>query len=93
MIVSALGPSPVDIDELIRTTGIATRKVLSCCSSWIWRDDSSATASSSFRSRCDWPSLVRIGFLVIGLFQGHMDKISEEWHLSALSDHAQPLEH
>ena len=27
-IVSALGPSPVDIDELIRATGIATRKVL-----------------------------------------------------------------
>ena len=26
-IVSALGPSPVDIDELIRATGIATRKV------------------------------------------------------------------
>jgi DNA processing protein len=26
-IVSALGPSPVDIDELIRSTGIATRKV------------------------------------------------------------------
>jgi DNA processing protein len=26
--VSALGPSPVDIDELIRATGIATRKVL-----------------------------------------------------------------
>jgi DNA processing protein len=25
--VGALGPSPVDIDELIRTTGIATRKV------------------------------------------------------------------
>ena len=27
LIVGALGPSPVDIDELIRTTGIATRKV------------------------------------------------------------------
>jgi DNA processing protein len=27
IIVGALGPSPVDIDELIRTTGIATRKV------------------------------------------------------------------
>jgi DNA processing protein len=27
IIVEALGPSPVDIDELIRTTGIATRKV------------------------------------------------------------------
>lgn len=27
VIVGALGPSPVDIDELIRTTGIATRKV------------------------------------------------------------------
>ena len=26
-IVAALGPSPVDIDELIRTTGVATRKV------------------------------------------------------------------
>jgi DNA processing protein len=26
-IVSALGPSPVDIDELIRSTGLATRKV------------------------------------------------------------------
>ena len=27
LILSALGPSPVDIDELIRTTGVATRKV------------------------------------------------------------------
>jgi DNA processing protein len=27
LIVSALGPSPVDIDELIRATGVATRKV------------------------------------------------------------------
>jgi DNA processing protein len=27
LIVGALGPSPVDIDELIRTTGVATRKV------------------------------------------------------------------
>jgi DNA processing protein len=27
LIASALGPSPVDIDELIRTTGVATRKV------------------------------------------------------------------
>jgi DNA processing protein len=27
MIVGALGPSPVDIDELIRATGVATRKV------------------------------------------------------------------
>lgn len=27
VIVSALGPSPVDIDELIRATGVATRKV------------------------------------------------------------------
>jgi DNA processing protein len=27
IIVGALGPSPVDIDELIHTTGIATRKV------------------------------------------------------------------
>lgn len=27
LIVAALGPSPVDIDELIRTTGVATRKV------------------------------------------------------------------
>jgi DNA processing protein len=27
LVVSALGPSPVDIDELIRTTGVATRKV------------------------------------------------------------------
>ena len=27
LIVGALGPSPVDIDDLIRTTGIATRKV------------------------------------------------------------------
>lgn len=27
LIVSALGPSPVDIDELIRSTGVATRKV------------------------------------------------------------------
>jgi DNA processing protein len=26
-IVSALGPSPVDIDELIRATGVETRKV------------------------------------------------------------------
>lgn len=26
-IIEALGPSPVDIDELIRTTGIAARKV------------------------------------------------------------------
>jgi len=27
LVVSALGPSPVDIDELIRATGVATRKV------------------------------------------------------------------
>ena len=27
LIVTALGPSPVDIDELIRATGVATRKV------------------------------------------------------------------
>jgi len=27
LILGALGPSPVDIDELIRTTGVATRKV------------------------------------------------------------------
>jgi DNA processing protein len=27
LIVSALGPSPVDIDELIRTTGVAARNV------------------------------------------------------------------
>jgi DNA processing protein len=27
LVVGALGPSPVDIDELIRTTGVATRKV------------------------------------------------------------------
>ncbi len=27
LVLSALGPSPVDIDELIRTTGVATRKV------------------------------------------------------------------
>ena len=27
LIVAALGPSPVDIDELIRTTGVETRKV------------------------------------------------------------------
>jgi DNA processing protein len=27
LIVSALGPSPVDIDELIRATGVTTRKV------------------------------------------------------------------
>jgi DNA processing protein len=27
VIVSALGPSPVDIDELIRATGVTTRKV------------------------------------------------------------------
>jgi DNA processing protein len=27
IVVAAMGPSPVDIDELIRTTGIATRKV------------------------------------------------------------------
>ena len=25
--MAALGPSPVDIDELIRTTGVETRKV------------------------------------------------------------------
>lgn len=27
LVVSALGPSPVDVDELIRATGVATRKV------------------------------------------------------------------
>jgi predicted Rossmann fold nucleotide-binding protein DprA/Smf involved in DNA uptake len=27
LVVSALGPSPVDIDELIRATGVTTRKV------------------------------------------------------------------
>ena len=27
LVVSALGPSPVDIDELIRATGVPTRKV------------------------------------------------------------------
>ena len=27
LVVGALGPSPVDIDELIRSTGVATRKV------------------------------------------------------------------
>ena len=27
-VIGALGPSPVDIDELIRTTGLETRKVL-----------------------------------------------------------------
>jgi len=26
LVVSALGPSPVDIDELIRATGVTTRK-------------------------------------------------------------------
>ena len=26
-VIGALGPSPVDIDELIRTTGLETRKV------------------------------------------------------------------
>lgn len=31
LIVGALGPSPVDIDELIRTTGVATRRSISCC--------------------------------------------------------------
>jgi DNA processing protein len=49
-IVSALGPSPVDIDELIRATGLATRRSISCCWSSIWPAGSSVTVSSLSRS-------------------------------------------
>ena len=51
LVVSALGPSPVDIDELIRATGV--------CSSWTWPAGCNGIGSSSCRSRPDGLELIR----------------------------------
>jgi DNA processing protein len=49
-VIGALGPSPVDIDELIRTTGLETRKCTLSCWNSILPGGCSATASNSSRS-------------------------------------------
>jgi hypothetical protein len=67
LIVAALGPSPVDIDELIRTTGVETRKV-PCCWSSTWPVGYSATGSNLCLCRCDTAALVAIGPFVVGFF-------------------------
>ena len=48
-IVAALGPSPVDIDELIRVTGVENRKVRIVLLELDLAGASSATAGSSYR--------------------------------------------
>jgi predicted Rossmann fold nucleotide-binding protein DprA/Smf involved in DNA uptake len=48
-VVGALGPSPVDIDEIIRAMGLGPARSISCSSNLTSRDDCSVTASSSSR--------------------------------------------
>ena len=59
LVVSALGPSPVDIDELIRATGVPRGRCISCCSSSTWPAGCNGMGSSSCRSRSDGLELIR----------------------------------
>ena len=59
LVVSALGPSPVDIDELIRATGVRRGRFISCCSSSTWPAGCNGMGSSSCRSRSDGLELIR----------------------------------
>ena len=50
-IVTALGPTPVEIDDIIRYTGLPASSVYLVLLNWIWRGGCTATAAVSFH----WP--------------------------------------
>jgi DNA processing protein len=92
LIVAALGPSPVDIDELIRATGVETRKVHIVLLELDLAFGYSVTGSSLCLCGYDKTASVAIGLFVIGLFQCDIDQIGQERHLAAAGDRSEAFE-
>lgn len=82
-IVGALGPSPVDIDQLIRATGLPARKVHIVPLELDLAGRLQRHATTCVANRALTSLAVR-GLLVIGFFERYVQQIGEERHLRAL---------
>src|SRR5262245_9640338 len=91
IVVAAMGPSPVDIDELIRTTGIATRRSRSCC--WSSTSPGGSSARGCGLCRGNRFSLMGGGLFDLGFLERHIDQIGEEGHSCTARDPRQTLKH